>query len=61
MDMLKFVFRWHFQLRISVFFNADFGTDVVRNTSNILNAYNAGRLSALPRLSDHFIDLKEEE
>ena len=40
---------------------SDFGTDVVRNTSNILNAYNAGRLGALPRLSDHFIDLKEEE
>jgi AAA15 family ATPase/GTPase len=40
---------------------SDFGTDVVRNTSNILNAYNAGRLGALPRLSDYFIDLKEEE
>ncbi len=40
---------------------SDFGTDVVRNTSNILNAYNAGRLGALPRLADHFIDLKEEE
>lgn len=39
---------------------SDFGTDVVRNTSNILNAYNAGRLGALPRLSDHFIDLEEE-
>lgn len=39
---------------------SDFGTDVVRNTSNVLNAYNAGKLGALPRLSDFFIDLKEE-
>lgn len=40
---------------------SDFGTDVVRNTSNVLNAYNAGKLGALPRLSHYFIDLKEEE
>lgn len=40
---------------------SDFGTDVVRNTSNVLNAYNAGKLGALPRLSHYFIDLREEE
>ena len=39
---------------------SDFGTDVVRNTTNVLNAYNAGKLGALPRLSDYFIDLKNE-
>lgn len=39
---------------------SDFGTDVVRNTSNVLNAYNAGKLGALPRLSDCFIDLDKE-
>ena len=39
---------------------SDFGTDVVRNTSSVLNAYNAGKLGALPRLSDYFLDLKEE-
>jgi len=38
---------------------SDFGTDVVRNTSNILNAYNAGKLGAFPRLSDYYIDLSE--
>ena len=40
---------------------SDFGTDVVRNTSNILNAYNAGKLGALPRLSHYYIDLDEQE
>lgn len=38
---------------------SDFGTDVVRNTSNILNAYNAGKLGAFPRLSDYYIDIDE--
>ena len=40
---------------------SDFGTDVVRNTSNVLNAYNAGKLGALPRLSHYYIDLDGEE
>lgn len=38
---------------------SDFGTDVVRNTSNVLNAYNAGKLGAFPRLSDYYFDLSE--
>ena len=38
---------------------SDFGTDVVRNTSNVLNAYNTCKLGAFPRLSDYYIDLNE--
>lgn len=40
---------------------SDFGSDVVRNTSNVLNAYNAGKLGALPRLSHYYIDLERKE
>jgi len=37
---------------------ADFDSAVVRNTTNILNAYKSGKLNATPRLGDHYIDLK---
>lgn len=33
----------------------DFDTDTVRNTTNILNAYKAGRLGAIPRLGDYYM------
>jgi AAA15 family ATPase/GTPase len=36
---------------------ADFDTSVVRNTTNILNAYKSGKLKATPRLGDYFIEL----
>ena len=36
---------------------ADFDSSVVRNTTNILNAYKSGKLSATPNLGDNFIDL----
>ncbi|MTH30878.1 AAA family ATPase [Myroides pelagicus] len=36
---------------------ADFDSSVVRNTTNILNAYKSGKLSGTPNLSDTFIDL----
>lgn len=36
---------------------ADFDTSVVRDTSNVLNAYKSGRLSAVPNLGDYFIEL----
>ncbi len=35
----------------------DFDSSVVRNTTNILNAYKSGKLSATPNLGDTFIDL----
>lgn len=36
---------------------SDFDSSVVRNTTNILNAYKSGKLSATPNLGDTFIDL----
>lgn len=35
----------------------DFDTSVVRDTSNVLNAYKSGRLSAVPNLGDYHIEL----
>lgn len=36
---------------------ADFDSSVVRNTTNILNAYKSGKLKAVPHLGDPYIDL----
>ena len=36
---------------------SDFDSSVVRNTTNILNAYKSGKLSATPNLGDTFIDI----
>jgi hypothetical protein len=36
---------------------SDFDSSVVRNTTNVLNAYKSGRLSGAPNLGDTFIDL----
>ena len=36
---------------------ADFDSSVVRDTSNILNAYKSGKLKAVPNLGDYYIDL----
>lgn len=36
---------------------ADFDSSIVRNTTNILNAYKSGRLAGAPNLGDTFIDL----
>jgi len=37
---------------------SDFDSSIVRNTTNILNAYKSGKLRGTPNLADHFIDLK---
>jgi AAA15 family ATPase/GTPase len=37
---------------------ADFDSSVIRNTTNILNAYRSGKLRGTPNLGDHYIDLK---
>lgn len=37
---------------------ADFDSSIVRNTTNIFNAYKSGKLKATPNLGDNFIDLK---
>jgi len=36
---------------------ADFDSSIVRNTTNIYNAYKSGKLKATPNLGDNFIDL----
>ena len=38
---------------------ADFDSTVIRNTSNILNAYKAGRLGGLPNIGDFYINVDE--
>ncbi len=38
---------------------ADFDSSVVRNTTNILNAYKSGKLSGTPNLGDRYIDLNK--
>jgi len=37
---------------------ADFGSTVVRDTTNILNAYKSGKLSGIPNLRDPYIDIE---
>ena len=37
---------------------ADFDSSIVRNTSNIYNAYKSGKLKATPNVGDNYIDLK---
>lgn len=39
---------------------ADFDSSVVRDTSNILNAYKSGKLGGVPNLGDYYIDLQNE-
>jgi hypothetical protein len=36
---------------------ADFDSSIIRNTTNIYNAYKSGKLKATPNLGDNFIDL----
>ena len=40
---------------------ADFDTSVIRDTSNIYNAYKIGKLGGIPSLGDYYIDLEEDE
>ena len=40
---------------------ADFDTSVIRDTSNIYNAYKIGKLGGIPNLGDYYIDLEEGE
>jgi len=40
---------------------ADFDTSVIRDTSNIYNAYKIGKLGGVPNLGDYYIDLSNEE
>ena len=40
---------------------ADFDTSVIRDTSNVFNAYKIGKLGGVPNLNDYYIDLNDEE
>jgi AAA15 family ATPase/GTPase len=40
---------------------SDFDSSVVRDTSNIFNAYKSGRLGGTPNLGDYYIDLDDEK
>jgi len=36
---------------------ADFDTSIIRDTTNVLNAYKSGKLKGVPNLGDYYIDL----
>jgi AAA15 family ATPase/GTPase len=38
---------------------ADFDSSVIRNSSNVLNAYKSGKLSGVPNLGDNYIDIEK--
>lgn len=40
---------------------ADFDTSVIRNSSNVYNAYKAGRLGGVPNLGDNYIEIAGDE
>ena len=40
---------------------ADFDTKVIRDTTNIYNAYKFGKLGGVPHLSDYYIDIENDE
>ena len=40
---------------------SDFDSSVVRDSSNIFNAYKTGKLGGLPNLGDYYIDISHEE
>ncbi|MDR0941089.1 MAG: ATP-binding protein [Bacteroidales bacterium] len=40
---------------------SDFDSSIIRNTTNILNAYKMGKLGGVPNLSDYYIDAESYE
>jgi hypothetical protein len=39
---------------------SDFDSSIIRDTSNVYNAYKIGKLGGVPNLGDYFIDLNHE-
>ena len=39
----------------------DFGTSIIRDTSNIYNAYKIGKLGGVPNLGDYYIEIEDNE
>jgi len=40
---------------------SDFDSSVIRDTSNVYNAYKIGKLGGVPNLGDYFIDISDEK
>ncbi|WP_268036522.1 AAA family ATPase [Algoriphagus sp. PAP.12] len=40
---------------------SDFDSSVIRNTSNVYNAYKIGKLGGVPNTGDFYINLTDEE
>ena len=40
---------------------SDFDSSIVRDTSNIFNAYKSGKLGGTPNLGDYYIDISNEK
>jgi len=40
---------------------ADFDTKVIRDTTNVLNAYKLGKLGGIPNLGDYYINIEDDE
>ncbi len=40
---------------------ADFDTSVIRDTSNIYNAYKIGKLGGIPNLGDYYIEIEDKD
>lgn len=40
---------------------ADFDTSVIRDTSNIYNAYKIGKLGGIPNLGDYYIEMEDDK
>ena len=40
---------------------SDFDSSIIRDTSNVYNAYKIGKLGGVPNLGDYYIDLDNEK
>lgn len=60
-DILRNDVVWFTEKRVDgstdLFNLSDFDSSIIRNTNSIYNTYKAGKLGAIPKLGDYFIDL----
>ena len=40
---------------------SDFDSSIIRDTSNVYNAYKIGKLGGVPNLGDYYIDISNEK
>ncbi len=55
-DAIWFTDKDNLECATELYSLADFDSSVIRDTTNVLNAYKSGKLSATPHLGDTFID-----